>query len=86
MNRMNPSEVDSETQQTVGIKGAERWEIYWRLQQLGIPCKCATNQPLRAEVPSPTTAIQLWSVVRQTTASRRELVFWLHRCWQARGD
>ncbi|MBW4621083.1 MAG: hypothetical protein KME17_17215 [Cyanosarcina radialis HA8281-LM2] len=80
---MKSLQADSEAAQTLGVKGAERWEIYWRLQQLDIPAQCATNQPLKAQITSPAAVVQVWSVVRQTTAPRRELVLWLHRCWQA---
>ena len=75
----NPS---SEIDHTIDAKRAERWEIYRRLQELEISCQCSPNQPLKVQLRHPTAAIQLWSVVRQLTASRQELVSWLNDCWQ----
>ncbi|MBZ8181743.1 MAG: hypothetical protein SAL07_17255 [Oscillatoria sp. PMC 1051.18] len=66
----------------VAVNWADRWQVYYRLQDLQIPCRCATNQELQVEVYSPTGAIQLWSVVRNLTASRRDLINWLNCCWQ----
>lgn len=33
------------------------------------------------EVDSPTSALHVWSVVRELTATRATLVNWLERCW-----
>ncbi|MBE9167773.1 hypothetical protein IQ238_09665 [Pleurocapsales cyanobacterium LEGE 06147] len=77
---INNSEV--ETQQVVTVNWAERWSVYYRLQELQIPCKCSTNQPLQVQLDSTKTAIQLWSVARQFNGSRQELVDWLECCWQ----
>jgi hypothetical protein len=63
-----------------------RWEVYHRLQELEIPCECATERPLQASITTATAAIQVWSVVRQVTASRRELVTWLEDCWLSVGE
>ncbi|MGV2826882.1 Asr1405/Asl0597 family protein [Myxosarcina sp. GI1(2024)] len=60
----------------------DRWQIFHRLQALEITCGCATNQPLWARLDNVKTAIQIWSVVKQHSASRLELVDWLNRCWQ----
>ena len=49
---------------------------------LEIECSCQTNQPLRAAPSNPQTAIQLWSVIKQFTANRQELIDWLNQCWQ----
>ncbi len=78
---MNPSNLQSEAGEVIEISLADRWQVYIRLQQLDIPCSCATNQPLRVQVQNSVAAIQLWSVGRQLTASRRELTLWLDRCW-----
>jgi hypothetical protein len=83
---MNSLQADAEAAQTLGVTGTERWEIYWRLQELNIPAQCVTDRPLSAQITSPAAAILVWSVVRRTTAPRRELVLWLHRCWQTEGD
>jgi hypothetical protein len=66
----------------VGIKNTERWGIYHRLQQLEIPCRCSTNQPLEVELDHPSAIAQLCYVVKQSTASRSELVDWLDDCWK----
>lgn len=69
----------------VSVNRSERWAIYRRLQELQIPCQCSPNQPLRVQLTHTTTAIQLWSVVKQTTAPRHELISWLNRCWKRTG-
>ncbi|MCC0177952.1 hypothetical protein I4641_13280 [Waterburya agarophytonicola K14] len=66
------------------VKWSYRWEVYRRLKALGIECKCATNEPLRVNLYSPTTAIQIWSVLRQKNSPRHELINWLDDCWQTR--
>jgi hypothetical protein len=81
---INNSEV--ETQQIVIVNSAEKWFIYYRLQELGISCQCSTNRPLQVQLDSTKTAIQLWSVARQFSASRQELVDWLECCWQLKSD
>lgn len=66
----------------VEVNCSDRWQIYQRLQELAIPCWCSTNQPLRVHIVDATAAIQLWSVSRQVTMSRQDLMCWLERCWQ----
>ena len=66
----------------VTVQWSDRWQIYHRLQALDISCQCGTNRPLQVKVDDIHTAIQLWSVAKQFTASRRELVHWLNRCWR----
>ena len=66
----------------VGINNTERWSIYHRLQQLEIPCSCSTNQPLQVELNNPGAIAQLCFVVKQSTASRSELIDWLDDCWR----
>ncbi|GAB1538022.1 hypothetical protein NUACC21_06780 [Scytonema sp. NUACC21] len=66
------------------VNWADRWQIYHRLQELDIPCCCETNQPLTVEISNVTDAIQVWSVVRQFTNSRQDLICALKKCWQAR--
>lgn len=79
---MNPIEPKVEAGKVVEIAWADRWQVYHRLQELEIESKCASNQPLRVEVDTVTAAIQLWSVVRQLTTPRRDLVEAIERCWQ----
>lgn len=79
---MDQAQTHQVSRQVVSIPRGDRWLVYQRLQELGIPCSCSSDGYLHAEAKTPTAAIQLWSVVRQSTASRRELIFWLHRCKQ----
>ncbi len=68
------------------VRWAYRWEVYRRLKTLGIECNCSTNEPLRVYLHSPTTVIQIWSVLRQSGAARRELIDWLENCWKVKSD
>ena len=68
------------------VKWSCRWEVFRRLQELGIECQCATNEPLLVHLHSPTTVIQIWSVLRQCGASRRNLIDWLDNCWSTKND
>ncbi|MBD1924094.1 hypothetical protein H6F77_23925 [Microcoleus sp. FACHB-831] len=78
---MNPLNLDAAVQEAVEVNRADRWQVYLRLQDLGIPCECPSDQPLRVQIQSATAAMQLWSVVKQLTASRQDLVEWLERCF-----
>ena len=66
----------------LGIKNTERWSIYHRLQELEIPCQCATNRPLSVELDCPYAIAQLCFVVKRLTAPRSELIDCLYRCWK----
>ena len=79
---MNPSSFKPAVSQAITINQADRWQVYRRLQELEIPCQCRTNQPLSYQIDNVVTAIQVWSVVRQLTLSRRELASWIEDCWQ----
>lgn len=79
---MNPLEPPAFTGQEVTINWLDRWQVYQRLQELQIPCSCATNQPLRVEINSVTQAMQLRSVLKQINCSRQELQQWVQHCWQ----
>lgn len=68
----------------VDVKWSCRWEVYRRLKALDINCKCSTNEPLLVYLYSPTTIIQIWSVLRQCGASRRNLIDWLDNCWETK--
>ncbi|ELS03774.1 hypothetical protein Xen7305DRAFT_00034980 [Xenococcus sp. PCC 7305] len=68
--------------QNVTVEWSERWQVYHRLQSLEISCSCRINEPLQAAPDSPQQAIQLWSIVKQVTSNRHELVDWLNQCWQ----
>ena len=70
----------------LSVKWTCRWDVFRRLQALGIECECSTNKPLLVYLDSPTTAVQIRSVIRQFSASRQELIDWLDNCWQVKYD
>ena len=65
------------------VDAIDRWTVYHRLQQLSIPCRCDRGQPLQVQANNATAAIQIWSAIKQVTASRQDCLVWLERCWQA---
>ncbi|MEM8672446.1 MAG: Asr1405/Asl0597 family protein [Cyanobacteria bacterium P01_G01_bin.67] len=65
----------------LSVKWAYRWDVYRRLQALEIDCRCSTNEPLLVDLHSPTTLVQIWSVLRQSSADRCQLIDWLNNCW-----
>ena len=79
---LKPSISQPQTKQIVEVNWAERWQVYQRLQELDILCWCETNQPLTVEISNPTVAVQLWSVMRQFTAVRQDLIWTLEQCWR----
>ncbi|PSP19566.1 MAG: hypothetical protein BRC58_00195 [Cyanobacteria bacterium QS_8_64_29] len=78
---MTASEGQRAQFQTVAVNWTDRWQVYQRLQQLSIPCRCAASQPLQVRLDDPLAAVQLWSISQQLTASRAELLARLRRCW-----
>jgi IS1 family transposase len=78
---LKSSSSETEIKHVVEVNWADRWQVYQRLQELDISCCCETNQPLRVEISNSTVAIQLWSVMRQFTASRQDLIGVLEDCW-----
>ncbi|MEL6580020.1 MAG: Asr1405/Asl0597 family protein [Cyanobacteria bacterium J06621_12] len=75
-----------ETRKAIAVKWAYRWEVFRRLKALEIDCQCSTNEPLLVNLDSPTTLVQLWSVIRHTNAERQRLINWLNDCWQVKYD
>ncbi len=78
---MEQSSTSLTDSQVVAVARGDRWEVYRRLQALEIPCCCNSKGGLEAQLNSPLTAVQLWCVLWQMTASRDELVALLNRCW-----
>lgn len=66
----------------IQVKQLERWQIYERLQELQIPCRCHCNQPLEVELETPLKVWQFWSVVWRVSASRESLSGYLDHCWR----
>jgi hypothetical protein len=77
------SVFEASATQTIQVSRIDRWCIHQRLQELTIPCWCLDDGSLQVTVNSALTAMLVRSVVQQFVASRRELVNWLERCWQA---
>lgn len=65
----------------IEIASCDRWQIFHRLQALEIPCQCRAHRPLYVDPVTAGAVIQLWSVIKQTSASRQELAQWLEHCW-----
>ena len=64
----------------VEIDCCERWEAYFRLQELGIACDCKSHQPLKVDVTSANEAIQVWCITNRLSKSRQHLATWLESC------
>jgi hypothetical protein len=79
---MSTFEQSSQLGSTLDIQACQRWLIYHRLLDLGIPCWCKAYHPLRVQIESPSAAIQCHQIIRRFTASKQELVDWLETCWQ----
>lgn len=72
----------SQETQPVSVKNSDRWQVYYRLLDLNVPCSCSLGNPLLVELHSPLVAIQVWQVLRQTEMKRVDLINWLETCWQ----
>ncbi|MEL6931151.1 MAG: Asr1405/Asl0597 family protein [Cyanobacteria bacterium J06600_6] len=79
---MTPNELSLKDLQTIEIDRTESWFAYRRFQDLAIASSISTGQPLRVAVNDPHTAVQVWSVIKQVTGSRSELINWLEHCWE----
>jgi len=58
-----------------------RWNIYHRLQELNISCKCDSGQPLQVDFKTPLELLQFHCVVYRLTASRQDCLATLKHCW-----
>lgn len=68
--------------QIVKVNRGDRWQVYYRLKALDIECTCQTDRPLMVYPNSPQAAVQIWSVTKQFSANRQELIGWLNQCWE----
>ena len=75
---------ETDTKHVIDIGWTDRWQVYQRLQELGMGCSCESNQPLIVEVNNTTEAIQIWSVIQQFTGSRQDLIRSIENCWRIR--
>jgi len=66
----------------INVRQLERWQIYQRLIELQVPCRCSCNQPLQVNLNTPLELWQFWSVVQRVGANRQTLASRLERCWQ----
>ena len=62
------------------VECGDRWQVYFRLQELGIPCQCKSYQPLFVDVQSAQSLVQVWSIVKRVSAPRPDLAQWLNQC------
>ena len=64
----------------VTVECGDRWQVYFRLQELEIACQCKSYQPLLVDIQSVQSLVQLWSVVKRVSAPRSDLAQWLNQC------
>lgn len=67
--------------QIIHISRTDRWLVHYRLQELMIPSWCLQDGTLQVDIWDGLSALLVWSVVRQVSASRQDLLLWLERCW-----
>lgn len=79
---MTPEKSSLTNFQTIEIARTESWSAYRRFQDLSIQSHISTGTPLQVEISNPQTAVQVWSVIKQVTGSRSELIDWLDHCWE----
>ncbi len=74
--------TNSELPTALTVDCEDRWQVYHRLQSLGIEAQCKSFEPLQVMINTPTEAIQLWSVTRQVCMPRQAIASILNRSWQ----
>lgn len=79
--RERAARPDALVSRVVTIQRSDRWQVYRRLQELGISCWCPQDGTLWVEIEGCVGATLLRSTVHQFTSSRSELADWLDRCW-----
>jgi hypothetical protein len=76
------NETEAPPGQVIAVPKGDRWRIHHRLQELKIPSRCTADGSLRVEIDHAIELLLVYSIHRQFTATRQELVNWLERCWQ----
>lgn len=79
---MMPNKQSPHSYQIIDIDRVHCWSAHRRFQELSIQSSLSTGEALQVEISDPQTAIQVWSVVKQITGTRSELIEWLEYCWQ----
>ncbi|MGF1497189.1 MAG: Asr1405/Asl0597 family protein [Elainellaceae cyanobacterium] len=82
----NQNQQIESPQQWLEVNCAPSWEIYWRLQELEIPCSRKPYQPLWVQIDTPLSALQMWSVCQSIAQPKSALTDWLERCWSLKVD
>lgn len=81
---INPQpNIDITATHIISVSRIDRWQIYYRLRELMIPCWCLEDGSLRVNIQNCIGVLLLRSVVQQFVASRSELLLWLEQCWEA---
>lgn len=75
--------MSSEISAEVTVVCQDRWQVYYRLQSLGIDCRCRSFKPLKVTVKTPTDALQLWSIVRSIEQPKQALIASIQQNWRA---
>jgi len=78
---MKSPNAQNTSSEVLEVNSSLRWQIFLRLQELDIACECSYYQPLRVNYNSSLDSIQIWSVVKQFSAPKKELVSFLNKCW-----
>ncbi|MCZ8125744.1 MAG: hypothetical protein O9304_02225 [Microcystis sp. LE19-114.1B] len=64
----------SEGEKIFNLSAWDRWQLYHRLQDLDIECKCWLHQLLQVRIDGPAQLLPLWIVLRQVEVSRGSLI------------
>ncbi|MBD2090005.1 hypothetical protein H6F67_09085 [Microcoleus sp. FACHB-1515] len=81
--QFNSSDTDSPASQLIAVPRCDRWQIFHRLKELEISCRCLADGRLEIATHSFTDQLQVWSVLHQLSATRSQLVRLLERSWSA---
>lgn len=65
----------------MAIECDDRWQVYFRLQDLNIPCQCKSHQPLLVNIQSAQALVQVCGVVKRFSTPRSDLCDWLNHCF-----
>ncbi|NCR40158.1 MAG: hypothetical protein GPJ21_09955 [Microcystis aeruginosa W13-11] len=80
---MSTDKLPSEAEKIFPLSAWDRWQVYHRLRDLDIECKCSNHKPLQVRIARQAQLLQLWIVLRQVEVSPGSLIGWLEPCWQA---